>query len=143
MLLVIDANVVFATLVAGGGTLKVFVSNKILGKFRFVAPEYLFIEISKHLTEISEKTRLSKEELEIVLRFLEEQIEIIPFEEFEDKYNEAVNISPDINDVPYFALALKLNCAIWSNDKKLKKQNAVEVYTTQEIMEMVSDKTHS
>lgn len=34
-----------------------------------------------------------------------------------------------------FALALKLNCAI--NDRKLKEQNAVKVYTTQEIIQML------
>ena len=75
------------------------------------------------LIEILEKTKLSQEELDVVLNFLEEQIEVIPFEEFEDKYD--------------FAQALKLNCAIWTNDKKLKEQNAVKVYTTHEIMQML------
>ncbi len=55
MLLVTDANVLFAALIAGGGTFRVFVTNKILGKFRFVAPEYLFVEIREHLDEIFEK----------------------------------------------------------------------------------------
>ncbi|MHA1603208.1 MAG: hypothetical protein ACTSWF_00955 [Candidatus Freyarchaeota archaeon] len=40
MLLVTDANVVFATLVAGGGALRVFVTNRLLRKFRFAALEY-------------------------------------------------------------------------------------------------------
>ena len=35
-----------------------FVTNKILRKFRFVAPEYLFIEIHEHFEEILEKTKL-------------------------------------------------------------------------------------
>ena len=131
MLLVIDANVIFAALIAKGGTFKVFAANRILGKFCFVAPEYIF-------DEILEKTRLSQEELETVLNFLEDQIEVVPFEEFEDKYSEAVKISPDIDDVPYFALALKFSCAIWSNDKRLKNQNVVKVYTTDEIIKMLS-----
>ncbi|WP_290898815.1 PIN domain-containing protein [Ferroglobus sp.] len=126
MLLVTDANVLFAALISGGGTFRVFVTNKILGKFRFVAPEYLFVEIRELL-----------DELDVVLNFLEEQIEVIPFEEFEDKYDEVEKISPDPDDIPYFALALKLNCAIWTNDKKLKEQNAVKVYTTHEIMQML------
>ncbi len=83
------------------------------------------------------KTKLSQEELDVVLNFLEEQIEVIPFEEFEDKYDEAEKISSDPDDIPYFALALKLNCAIWTNDKKLKEQNAVKIYTTHEIMQML------
>lgn len=135
MLLVTDANVVFAALVAGGGTLRVFVTNRLLRKFRFTAPEYLFIEIREHLNEIIGKTKLSQDELEAVLNFLEEQIEVIPFEEFADKHDEAKNISPDPDNVPYLALALKLNCPIWSNDKELKKQNAIRVHTTQEIIQ--------
>ncbi len=134
MLLVTDANVVFAALITGGGTFRVFVTNRLLRNFRFIAPEYLFIEIHEYSDEIMEKAKLRQEELEVVLNFLEEQIEIIPFEEFAEKYNEAKNISPDPDDVPYFALALKLNCPIWSNDRKLKEQNAVRVYTTQEII---------
>ncbi len=137
MLLVIDANVLFAALIARGGTFRVFVTNRILRKFRFIAPEYLFIEIREHFDEIMTKTELSQEELEAVLNFLEEQIETIPFEEFDDMYGEAKNVSPDPDDVPYFALALKMNCAIWSNDRKLRGQDAVKVYTTQEIIQML------
>ncbi|MBS7250089.1 MAG: hypothetical protein KIH08_05780 [Candidatus Freyarchaeota archaeon] len=44
MLLVTDANVVFAALITGGGTFRVFVTNRLLRNFRFIAPEYLFIE---------------------------------------------------------------------------------------------------
>ncbi|WP_048090908.1 PIN domain-containing protein [Geoglobus acetivorans] len=137
MLLVIDANVVFAALIARGGTFRVFVMNKILRKFRFIAPEYLFIEIREHFDEILKKTKLSQEELEVVLDFLEEQIEVVPFEEFEDEYDVARRISPDPDDVPYFALALKLNCAIWSNDRKLEEQDIVKVYTTRDIIQML------
>lgn len=135
--LVTDANVVFATLIARGGTLRIFVVNRILGKFRFVAPEYLFIEIHEHFDEILEKTKLSREEVEVVLNFIKEQIELIPFEEFEDKYDDVESISPGPDDIPYFALALKLNCAIWSNDRRLKGQDAVRVYTTREIIQIL------
>ena len=50
-------------------------ANKILRKFRLVAPEYLFVEFHEHFDEVLEKTKLSEEELETVLSFLEEQIE--------------------------------------------------------------------
>ena len=38
----------------------------------------------------------------------------------------------------YFALELKLNWGIWSNDKKLKEQNKVKVYSTEDLLK----KTH-
>ena len=137
MLLVIDANVIFAALIARGGTFRVFATNKILRKFRFITPEYLFIEIREHFDEIMDKTKLSQEELEVVFDFVEEQIEIIPFEEFEDMYDKANKVSPDIDDVPYFALALKMNCGIWSNDKELKKQDIVKIYSTEDVIQML------
>ncbi|WP_202319185.1 PIN domain-containing protein [Archaeoglobus neptunius] len=137
MLMVVDANVVFASLIARGGTFRIFAINRILGKFRFVAPEYLFIEIREHFDEIIEKTKLSREELNVIVNFLESQIDVIPFEEFEDKYDDAKSISPDVDDVPYLALALKLNCPVWSNDKKLRRQNVVKVYTTREVIQML------
>ena len=46
-------------------------------------------------------------------------------------------ISPDEKDTAYFALALKLKCAIWSNDKKLKEQDKVTVYNTGELMKLI------
>ena len=46
---------------------------------------------------------------------------------------EAEKLTPDPDDMAYFALALKLNCSILSNDKKLKEQNKIEVYNTHEL----------
>ena len=59
----------------------------------------------------------------------------MPEEEFKDKLIIAKEISPDSNDVLYFSLALKLNCAIWSNDKKLKQQNKIKIYSTEDLIE--------
>ena len=42
--------------------------------------------------------------------------------------------APHAKDVPYFALALSLNCPIWSDEKSFKKQNKVEVYSTADVV---------
>lgn len=47
---------------------------------------------------------------------------------------EAVAVSPDADDAMYFALAMKHNCAVWSNDKALKKQDKVMVFGTSELL---------
>jgi len=39
-------------------------------------------------------------------------------------------VCPDPGDVPYFALALHLDAAIWSDDGALADQDAVAVLTT-------------
>ncbi|MEI6732208.1 MAG: PIN domain-containing protein, partial [archaeon] len=46
----------------------------------------------------------------------------------------------DIKDAMYLALALKLNCPIWSNDKLLKNQTQIKVYSTSELMTKFSSK---
>lgn len=46
-------------------------------------------------------------------------------------------LSPDPNDCPYFALALKLGCPIWSNDKRLKTQYNVKVYSTEDLVGLI------
>ena len=60
----------------------------------------------------------------------------IPDEETNQFIELANKISPDQNDADYFALALKLNCPIWSNDKRLANQNTVKVYSTKELVGM-------
>ena len=73
----------------------------------------------------------------ILLPLILKKINKIPKEEYEDKIKEAYEIMKDIDekDTHYIALALKLNCPIWSNDNDLKKQNKVKVYNTKELLE--------
>jgi predicted nucleic acid-binding protein len=39
----------------------------------------------------------------------------------------------DITDSPFLALAMALNCSIWSNDGHFKQQNQAGVYSTKEL----------
>ena len=63
------------------------------------------------------------------------EIEFIPVVEYKEFLKEAELICPDPDDVEYFALALKLNCPIWSNDKALKEQSVIKVLSTSELIE--------
>jgi len=36
-------------------------------------------------------------------------------------------------DIPYFALALKLNCPIWSNEPEFKEQSKIKIFNTQDL----------
>ena len=62
------------------------------------------------------------------------QIKFIPFLEFEAFISKAEKICPDPKDIEYFALALKLDYAIWTNDKELKKQDFVKIISTSELL---------
>jgi len=48
----------------------------------------------------------------------------------------ADEISPDPDDEMYFATALKQNIGIWSNDKEMKKQKVIDVYSTNDLVKL-------
>ncbi|UCE75523.1 MAG: hypothetical protein JSV56_10795 [Methanomassiliicoccales archaeon] len=74
----------------------------------------------------------------MTLDVFQRRIELIPHEEIKPFIDKARAISPDIKDVPYVALALKLHIFIWSNDKALKeKQREVVVYSTSDLMKFL------
>lgn len=133
MILVVDANVLFAALIKRGITYKAIFSDKL----NLITPDFVIEEYNGHREEILSKSGLSEKELELLLEILKGQIEIISSYDFVDKISEADVTSPDPNDVHYFALALKFNFSIWSNDKKMKKQNKVKVFNTKEILEFI------
>ena len=99
--------------------------------------EFMFKELEKHKLEILEKSGLSSPEFEVVVSLLSSRIEFIPFSDFKELVSLAEKISPDKNDAEYFALALKLGCGIWSNDKLLKHQEKVKVYSTAELLAII------
>ena len=62
----------------------------------------------------------------------------MPLKDLKEYLKEAESISPDEADVSYLALALKLTIPILSNDKDLKKQNKIKVYSTQDILNLLT-----
>ena len=131
MLIVADANELFSALIAKGETLNLFFNSK----FEIISPEFILEEFKKHQQEISNKSSLNKNELITFLLLLTYKIKFIDEKDYADFLIEAENITPDKNDIDYLALALKFNCPIWSEDKKLKEQqNKVKILSTFDLM---------
>ncbi len=132
MRIVIDANVLFSALIKPGITRRIL----LFSDFELFAPEFSIIEFKKHFPELKDKTGLPTEELNRLLDNLIDSagIMLVPFEDFKSKRTLAEEISPDAGDSAYFALALQLNCPIWSNDKALKKQEKVKIISTKELL---------
>ena len=128
--LVVDANALFSALIKDSTSSDIIFN----GKFHLFTPEYIFSEFEDHKEELLEKTERTTKAFFRLVEILKRKIIIIPLEELVPYVNEAEKISPDPDDMAYFALALKLNCAIWSNDKKLKNQNRIKVYSTHELV---------
>ena len=127
--LIIDANVLFSALIKDSFTYNLLFNDT----FHLFTPEYIFTELEKHKEELMNKTERTTEEFFRLVETLKRRIVIVPLEELVPYVKEAEKLTPDPDDLAYFALALKLNCAIWSNDKKLKEQNKIEVYNTHEL----------
>jgi len=131
MELVIDSNILFAALIKNSTT------SGILFKHTLYAPEFIFEEFNKYKEYLKDKTKREEDEFEKFFDLFERNVILVPKEEIELFMIEAEKISPDKKDVLYFALALKLKCGIWSNDKKLKTQNKVKVYSTEELLKEI------
>ena len=130
--LVVDANIIFSALIRQGVTAKLLFVDDL----HLYAPEFLLDEVRKHHGYLSKKTHRSKEEFESIYNVLKRRIVFIPKDNIKFYLEKADKISPDPDDSIYFAAALRMNISIWSNEKRLTKQNIIKVYTTQQIYEM-------
>lgn len=133
MELVIDANILFAALIKNDVTSDLLVE----GTLKLYSTEYILSEFGKYVNLIKDKTERTDEEFERFLEIIEKRITFLPFEDIKEFVGKAKAISPDSKDVPYIALALKLNIPLWSNDKNLKAQDRVKVYSTGEILKIL------
>lgn len=134
IILVIDANILFSALIKNSVTAKLMFEEEII----LYTPEFIVDEFLKHKELILKKTSRNNNEFIHIMHMLKDIITIIPKEEYSKFMEEAENLCPDEKDILYFALALKLKCGIWSNDKKLKTQDKVKIYSTEEIKNLLN-----
>jgi len=136
MKLVLDSNIIFSALIKKSTTRNIILSDV----FELHAPEYIFSEITKHKELLLRKSKMNEGELDALLLLLQKHIHLVPKEKYNEKMALAEDILKDIDitDSPFLALALALNCPIWSNDGHFKQQDRVEVHTTKELMKTIS-----
>ena len=132
MQIVIDANIIMAMLIKPGKPIDVL----FLEELEIFAPELLFEELENNKAEILRKSSLSAEEIDTLFSILKGKITIVPNEDFVNHREFAEKICPDPKDITYFALAIHLQCPVWTNEKKLQKQAIVKVYTTHELIRL-------
>ena len=138
MIIVVDSNVLFSALVRSSLTRKIIYELD----EDLVFPEAIFDELRRNKLELVKKSKLSEEEFDEILRLILKYVKIIPTEQLKPYRKEAFNLirehSPD--DVMFIACALAFDKGIlWSNDKKLKRQNKVIVLNTQEMKAIIEN----
>lgn len=127
---VVDANILISLLIAKGSKQELFFSGHIAPH----SPELVLFEVGKYWQRIEKGSGLSEDELELAFEQVRRHMKTFPLEEVKQLLGESKRFSPDKDDAEYFALALKLGCPIWSEDKLLKKQSRVEVLSTPELL---------
>ena len=130
MKIVLDNNIFFSLMNPKSANSYLFSSLRV----EFLAPEFIKSELNKYKSECLIKSKLSEHEFELRQSEVESNIEFLKLSEYEDFLKKSKDSLPDPKDSPYLALALRLNCSIWSNDPHLKKQSLVKVFTTSELI---------
>jgi len=102
--------------------------------FRFVAPEVAFDDAQKYLPALLRKRGKADAEVPKSLEYLKQMAEPIDrelYDEFENEARERLR-GRDESDWPVLAIALGLDCGIWSKDQDFFG-TGVAVWTTNRI----------
>ncbi|MCZ7355948.1 MAG: PIN domain-containing protein [Candidatus Methanoperedens sp.] len=140
--LVVDTNILLSALLKD----KTFTAKLLKSEFLDVYyPEDGLKELEYYKKHIYPKRKkiLQRQSFEYALKFILESVHVIPAELYSNRMNYAYEVmkSIDEKDTPFLALALQLNCAVWSNDKHFKQQGVADAYTTEEVVGLLKAKS--
>ena len=135
MQLVVDTNILLSFF--RDNPVRFIIVNSDLIGLRLSSPQYSIDELKKNKLDVLKYSKLNSEQFNKVLSELPEFIEIISNELFRQFEAKAKQLTHD-KDIPVFALALKLNCAIWSNKPSFKKQSSVKIFNTEDLRKFLN-----
>ena len=94
MKLIIDTNILISSL------LKDSINRELLLNefFEFYLPEIVLREVNKYLPYITQKSKLSEEEIKKLLNILLENLNLVPIDGYKGKMNEGLEIIGNIDE---------------------------------------------
>ena len=98
-----------------------------------LSANYLREELIEHEGEFLEKSSRDPSSYLAAVEVILSNLHFAAKDSYSVFESEARRLSPDPDDWPFFALALSRKCGIWSNDKRLKSQAKVKVWSTEEL----------
>lgn len=120
MIIVVDTNIIFSALLASSASVRTHLSDD---RFRFVAPNYLFVELFLHKERLISLTRLDEPELLEYIGYLFDRIHFVDAFSVSDMSKKsafALCCDVDEKDTPMVALTIDTGGMLWTGDKKLK-----------------------
>ena len=121
MILVLDANIVFSSILKTHGIVASILLDSENGII-FIAPEFLKAEIKKHTPQLCVLTGFDQTQISALIDFIFSRILFYPNEVIPENIQlQADNIcnSIDPKDSIYIAFSLFFQSKVWSGDKKL------------------------
>jgi len=121
MKIVVDANIVFSSILNSNGKIGDLLINS-YPFFSFIAPDFLRTEIYNHYDKLLKISNLTLEQLLEAEYHICKSIMFISEEQVnEESWLFANEIVADIDpkDIIYVAFAQQFNCKLWTGDKKL------------------------
>lgn len=138
--LIVDANILFSFF--NPNSLRFRVLEELLYRgVRLISPDFVIEELLNNKEKIKNSAKISEEKFNLAFSSLKNELEIIPEQGYKSFLAEAKKLSPHNNkkDDPYFALSLSLNkCPILSDEKAFKNQSMIKVFSTKELLELLS-----
>jgi len=104
---------------------------------KLISPDYVIAELLNEKEKVMQFSGIDETGLLFLISLIQRKVETISKENYEKWLDDAMKISPHKKDVPYFALALAFNAAIWSDEKAFKKQNKVKIFSTEELKKIL------
>ena len=135
-ILVVDANILFSFFKKDSLRRELIERLPNYG-WKLISPDYVIEELLNEKERIMKFSKIDEISFLFLISLLQRKIETIPKENFDNWIDEAMKISPHSKDVPYFALALAFNAAIWSDEKAFKKQDEVKIFSTEELKKIL------
>lgn len=129
MNVIVDANILFAALLKDGMARRLMFNPDL----QLYAPEFIVREFLKHRAYLLEKYAFGQDKFGRLLSLLVSSVRLIPDRKLEPFLPAAHSLIEDPNDWLYLAAALRENAVIWSEDKGMKMQSRVKVYTTKSM----------
>jgi len=126
-------NILISALIKSSKTRELILSSKLT----LHSPEHIINETLNNKKEILQKSGLNDAEFKKLISILLTRINLVPVDEFKNSVKEALKLVTYQEDSPFIALAISKNIALWSEDKDLKLQSVVKVYSTREISEKI------
>jgi len=137
--LIIDSNIIIASMRSRGITRKIFFSAKLQKCFNLITLDFCFEEIWKYRNRWNTLNLPDDDLIKILDFFFKEKVQIYSTGIIQPQILKSYEIMKHIDekDTPILALALSTQGIIWSNDSHLKKQKKVICFNTKELKKLL------